>query len=1073
MHYTALCLLTVINLLLVPLLAVLPAPTAAKAGPLTRPDAMAAYSQLPLPFVRNEGQLEGPGDYYTLTGRSSVWFAPDGLTLQVNRGSQSMAQSVKDWRLENAANPLQSLSSPVPGPTQVRLKFVQANPAPLISADQRLTGRVNTYYGSDPARWRTGLPTYGRLTYYELWPGIDLSYEGRAGNLKSTFTVAPGADPFLIQVAYPGADSLNLDQQGSLVIRASNIELREAPPVAWQDISGRRRPVAVTYRLLDRHTYTFSLPAGYDPAYPLVIDPELIYSTFVGSADDSRAYGLAVDADGNAVVVLNTEATTNPAVLVFKLNAAGTDFIYSTAIGGSGRDVGQSLAIDSQGFVYIAGFTTSANFPASPGAADTSLNGSTDAFALKLSPAGERVYATYLGGQDIDRAFAIAVDSQNRAYVTGDTSSPDFPVTAGALDSTCGSDGICNPDGGYNTADAYVARFSANGDSLDYATFVGGNGYEIGLGIAVDSTGSAYLTGYTESTAGFPISPGAFDNSCGGCDPNSDDAFVDAFIVKLNSDGNSLAYGSYLGGTDAELAFDIAVDAAGHAYLTGRTYSTDFPGTPGAFQPGHSGGSCGTAPDIYPCTDAFVVKMKADGTGLEYATLLGGPAGEEGDGIIVNEVGQVYVTGYTDSGNFPVSPDALDHSFADGLCTMYGATTPCHDAFVVRLDNTGSNLLYGSFLGGSGHDGGFALALDSQHNLYVSGASASPDFPTTPGVPQPTFGGLTCGWEPYTYPCPQAFIAKFRHPVLHPEEIWPMSGYQVSQNQSITVHLENHLPAANPYDVYLGAGGQTYRICAAVNTDSQAQADVDCPVGLDIPLGGYDLFSTYSGQMTPLAMAPEQVEVTAALLPRLSISKSGPLSALPGQPITYTLTVTNTGNFTATGLVITDTMPAGGYYAGGGSRTGDVVSWTVPSLAAGGSTQASFVITATDTLTNSDYRVSAGDGISATGQIAVTTTVGDVPIAGLNAENSSPTLLGQVTTLTATVTAGTNISYTWTLGDGTLGSGRVISSTYPAAGIYTAVVTASNGAAVMTATSRVTITAEVDGRTFLPLIIKP
>jgi uncharacterized repeat protein (TIGR01451 family) len=346
---------------------------------------------------------------------------------------------------------------------------------------------------------------------------------------------------------------------------------------------------------------------------------------------------------------------------------------------------------------------------------------------------------------------------------------------------------------------------------------------------------------------------------------------------------------------------------------------------------------------------------------------------------------------------------------------------------------------------------------------------------TSAGIDKGLSAGVTTDIDGEVRPVGRGYdLGADEHSIPHTEEIWSISGYTVKQNEALLVHLENHAQTAGPYDIYLrSSNGLSYPICTGVNTDTQAQADVSCPITQMVPPGTYNLYSTHAGRAEPLALAPSLVAVGTAELPDLTISKSGPDEATFGQPITYTLTVTNSGTAPATRLVITDTIPDGAFYVNGGVRSGGVVSWTVLSLAANGaSTQVTFVVTATQTITNSDYQVTATGGYSATGEVGVVTAITGEPVAGLRVINDSPTTVGQPTTLTATVTAGTGITYTWAFGDGASGRGAMVTHIYPAAGVYTAVVTAANQINFITGTTTVTIATKKYDDIFLPIIIK-
>jgi hypothetical protein len=408
-------------------------------------------------------------------------------------------------------------------------------------------------------------------------------------------------------------------------------------------------------------------PGAFDPSYSGSDDAfvarlnaagtALEYATFLGGGGGDWGIGIAVDGAGRAYVTGVTDSADFPAIpgafdpsyngdddaFVARLNAAGTALEYATFLGGGGGDWGKDIAVDGAGRAYVAGDTTSADFPATPGAFDPSHNGGYwDAFVARLNAAGTALeYAAFLGGGSVDSSPAIAVDGAGRAYVAGGTASADFPATPGAFDTSHNGDD-----------DAFVARVNPAGTALEYATFLGGGDLDWGIGIAVDGAGRAYVTGYTQS-ADFPTTPGAFDPSYSGP--------ADAFVARLNPAGTALEYATFLGGG---YGTGIAVDGAGRAYVAGDAISADFPATPGAFDTSHNGGYW----------DAFVARLNAAGTALEYATFLGGGGTDGGEGIAVDGAGRAYVTGVTASADFPATPGAFDTSHNDD-----------DDAFVAKL----------------------------------------------------------------------------------------------------------------------------------------------------------------------------------------------------------------------------------------------------------------------------------------------------------------------------------------------------------------------------------------------------
>ncbi len=463
-----------------------------------------------------------------------------------------------------------------------------------------------------------------------------------------------------------------------------------------------------------KFAYTFEV-ASYDKAHPLIIDPVLSYSTFIGGSSGDDGYGLAVDGSGNTYVTGRTyssnflatpgvyDTTYNGAedLVILKLDSTGSTLIYSTFIGGGSGDVSDDIAVDGAGNAYVTGLTWSTDFPATLGSHDTTHNGSSDVFVLKLDSTGSVLtYSTFIGGSNWDGGYGIEVDGVGMAYVTGYTYSTDFPATPGSYDTTHNG-----------SSDVFVLKLDSTGSVLTYTTLIGGSYGDFGSGIAVDGIGDAYVTGGTGSTD-FPATPGSYDTTHNGSS--------DVFVLKLDSTGSILTYSTFIGGSSTDSGRDIAVDGIGNEYVTGGTGSTDFPATPGAYDMTHNGGT----------SDVFVIRLNATGSVLDYATYLGGSSDDYGLGIAVAGTGNAYVIGYTLAGDFPTTPGAYD-------MTPNGGT----DAFMTKLDSTGSALMYSTFIGGGSFDGAYGIAIDGTGNSYVMGGTNSSDFPTTSGAYDMTHNG--------------------------------------------------------------------------------------------------------------------------------------------------------------------------------------------------------------------------------------------------------------------------------------------------------------------------------------------
>jgi hypothetical protein len=660
----------------------------------------AAYGQIPLSFEANQGQAD-PAVEFLSRGSGYALF----LTSQ-----EAVLSLSKPVTVAPAATSAAAQSAPIED--VLRLQLVGANASPQVAGVDPLPGTSNYFVGNDPAKWQTNVPTYGKVEYQDVYPGIDLVYYGNQHQLEYDFVVAPGANPGVIGLSVQGDQDMTVDSQGNLVLRTGGGDVLEHAPVVYQEQAGGRQAVDCRYVLLGGDRVSF-LVGAYNTSRPLVIDPVLSYATYLGGNSIDESDGIAVDASGDAYVTGIAESSNFPTTpgtiqttfgsgtfdaFVAKLNATGTALVYSTYLGGSNDDRGWGIAVDASGDAYISGQTSSSNFPTTPGALQRTYGGRTsNAFVAKLNAAGTGVlYSTYLGGSDWDNGQGIAVDASGNAYVTGYTASSDFPTTPGALQRTSGG-----------RVDAFVAKLNTTGTALVYSTYLGGSLDDWGQSIAVDASGNAYVTGQTFSS-NFPTTPGALQTTYSGQQGQGD-----GFVAKLNAAGTGVLYSTYLGGSNWDFVMGIAVDASGNAYVTGYTASSDFPTTPGALQTTYGGGAW----------EVFVAKLNATGTALVYSTYLGGSYDDRGWGIAVDASGDAYVTGYTTSSNFPTTPGALQ---AGGR------------GFVAKLNATGTALLYSTYLG----DNGDSIAVDASGNAYVTGYTDSTTFPTTPGAFQPTNRGI-------------------------------------------------------------------------------------------------------------------------------------------------------------------------------------------------------------------------------------------------------------------------------------------------------------------------------------------
>src|SRR5438876_7907036 len=606
--------------------------TVATAAPLsfdtaTRARLNATYGRLPLYFEANQGQSDPQVRFLARGGGHTLFLTPTEAVLVLTKQDPSL-QAV------------------------LRMTFMGASPQAQIMGQREVAGKVNYFLGNDPAKWRTNVPTYAAVRYEGLYPGIDLVYYGNNQQLEYDLVVAPGADPSQIALSFKGADRLEVDAQGDLVLHTAVGAIHQRRPLIYQELEDGRREISGGYVLKGAESVGFQV-AAHDISRPLVIDPGVVYSTYLSYADHVRS--IAVDATGAPFVTGFTFSGDFPTtvgafqtahggghydVFVTKLNASGSGLVYSTYLGGANDDFGSGIAVDATGNAYVGGYTTSNNFPTAPGSVLDA-----PAFVAKLNSTGSGlVYTIFLAGVgSFDQPdISIAVDKDGNAYMTGFTWG-NLSTTAGAFQTTSG--GYC---------DAFATKINSTGSGLVYSTYLGGSrggdgaGYctERGLDISVDAAGNAYVIGYTNSID-FPTTPGAFQEVAGTDQPYSH--WANGFVTKLNPSGSEPVYSTYL--PVGTYPLSMAVDLVGNAYLTGEA-GPGFPTTPGVIQTVHRGSG-----------DAFVMELNAPGSGLVYSTFIGGSNRDLGTSIAVDAHGNAYVTGRTTSTDFPTTAGAFQTAY--------------------------------------------------------------------------------------------------------------------------------------------------------------------------------------------------------------------------------------------------------------------------------------------------------------------------------------------------------------------------------------------------------------------------
>ncbi len=661
---------------------------------------------------------------------------------------------------------------------RVRTRVLRGNRFASIAAEDRLPGAANYFVGA-PAMWRTDVTGFSRVRSKGIYDGIDLVFHGEQGRLEYDFVVAPHADPGLIRLELSGQRSLRISTDGDLIITTSAGEISWKRPEVYQVTGGQekagvRQAVAGRFVIEGKRVVRFEI-GSYDRNRTLVVDPTLTYATFIGVGGKTAARAIGMDAAGNVYVAGITSATELNTVSAFQPNFGGLTagnyligdgfvakfsptgtLLYLTYIGGSQDEGVSAIAVDAAGNAYLTGGTTSLDFPIvsayQPVFGGTVATGNAirtgDAFVAKLNPSGNKlIYSTYLGGSGDDIGFAIAIDAAGDAYVTGATSSFNFPLTptGGEYQNHLeGSGGeplktclICTLPF-WDPGDAFVAKLDPTGSHLLFSTYLGGALDDVAQAIAVDASNNVYVAGCTISST-YPTTPGALQTRYGGSDPqNVQQNLGDGFITKLNSTGSALIYSTFLGGSGDDCVSAIAVDAAGDVYMTGSTDSSNMPVSQGAFQPSFAGYKIAPPNVQQNFGDAFVAELNPSGTALVYFSYLGGSRNDLGAAIAIDGSGDAYVVGFSDSTDFPVSASPYQAKFAGD--NKHYAMNPQGDGFLTVVGPGATGVIYSTYLGGTADDGLAGVVLDGKGGVYLAGGTGSLNIPTTSNAYQTTYG---------------------------------------------------------------------------------------------------------------------------------------------------------------------------------------------------------------------------------------------------------------------------------------------------------------------------------------------
>jgi len=799
------------------------APSAGRADVAREPDEVIhGTGALPLSFEPNVGQFDEQVAFVARSRGYSVFLTQDDVVLSIGGAREpALSDEPRSGATRSDATRSGATRSDRPTPTVLRMRCQGAGAVSRVVGLEELPGKANYLLGDDPSKWRTEIPTYARVRYEGVYDGVDLDLHGNQQQVEYDFRVAPGADPSLVRVRFDGAESVDVDASGTLVLRLRDGEIRQQRARVYQDDGNGKREVAARYLVSGDGEVGFEL-GSYDASRMLVIDPVLAYSTYLGGSDSDEASGIAVDGTGAVYVAGDTYSTNFPTatpiqatnaglsdVFVTKLNPEGTAVVYSTYLGGSSDDGSTDIAVDGSGLAYVTGFTWSPNFPTANALQGTN-RGADDVFVAKLNATGTSlVYSTYLGGSGVDVSRGIAI-LDGAAYVSGFTASTNFPTASPIQAINAGA------------FDVFVAKLAASGTSLVYSTFLGGPNWDLAGGVAVDGAGAAFVTGHTYSS-NFPLSNPIQSVKVGD---------YDGFVTKLSPAGTSLVYSTYLGGSAEDYPLDVAVDGDGAAYVAGNTNSANFP-TANAFQAANAGNF-----------DGFVTKFSPVGTSLVYSTFLGGTNSDSANAITVDANGAAHVTGDTFSTDFPTENP------------IQAASAGSDDAFVTKLTSSGALLAYSTYVGGLDDDEGSDIAVNAAGEVFVAGETESANFPTAFGSAQALpFQRVNAG-------ATDAFVLKV--PVLRDTLAFAADSFSVDEGGIATVTVAR---VGNNLDTL------TVDYATSDNTATAAAGDY-------MPTSGTLVFPAGTATQTFTVQTTDDAEAQGNRALELTLSAASPAAAL-------------------------------------------------------------------------------------------------------------------------------------------------------------------------------------------------
>ncbi|MBV9505876.1 MAG: SBBP repeat-containing protein, partial [Acidobacteriia bacterium] len=763
------------------------------------PIASSVWDAQPVRFEMNRGQAAAEALFVSRGSGYSVLLERTGHTL------------ILEDRLRHIA-------------AAVRTRAIGVNSKAKLEAAEPLSTSSNYFIGNR-TRWLTGVPNYGSVRYHELYRGIDLIFHGSAGRLEYDFSIAPGADPNAIRLGVEGAGHIEVGPEGDLLLTTPAGQVRWKSPAAFQLANGKRKSIDARFKVSGNRVRVDV--GSYDHTKPLIIDPTLVFASYLGRSQNESARGIGEDGAGNVYIAgysTSPDLVVSATALQPAYKGGTTDFltgdafvakfsptgalVYLTYLGGKANDLATCLAVDAAGNAYVGGNSSSTDFPVTAGAAQTKMAGGGgndlyrlgDAFIAKIGPAGDKLlYATFLGGSRDDYAGNIALDSSGNVYLVGSTLSHDFPVTTGAYQTTYKGEGgePAAPKYGFApflAGDAYVAKLSADGSTFLFVTYFGGSLDDLAQAIAVDAGGNLYIGGNTISRD-FPTTPSAYQRTYAGSEADQGPyinpfySLGDGFVAKFDPTGK-LIFSTLFGGTGDDSITAIAVDAGGNIAATGATTTRNFIATAGAFQRNYKGPTSYASINIDQIIgDAFLLKFNSSGSSVLVFTYLGGQGDDGGTAIALDAAGNFVLAGFTNSPDFPVTADAAQSKFGG----TQDQKQPLGDAFLAKVSADGTQLLYSTYLGGNDDDVALGLALDSTGNVSITGATVSPDFPTTPGAFQRSFGGQSLNGAPHG----DSFVARYTGfaaisnlPTITPQGVVEASDYGESHTLAPAAWVE-------------------------------------------------------------------------------------------------------------------------------------------------------------------------------------------------------------------------------------------------------------------------------------------